>query len=169
MTRFEYVQVAPLALTLRFDDDLLSSIGLDWLPDDQPVRPEDREPLSPAAESLRQALIRYLGGREPDWPDLDLNLDALTPFRKAVLETLRREAPFGRFLTYGELAERAGRPGAARAAGRVMATNPWPLLYPCHRVVGGRAGRDAIDPRRLTGFGPGLPMKEFLLKLEGLL
>lgn len=169
MTRYEYVHVAPLTLVLRFTDERLSSIGLDWLPADPPAQDAETAPLSPPAEALRQALVRYLSGREPDWPELDLPLETLTPFRRTVLETLRREAPFGRFLTYGELAERSGRPGAARAAGRVMATNPWPLLFPCHRVVGGRPGRNVVDPKRLTGFGPGLPMKEFLLKLEGIL
>ncbi|MBF0512986.1 MAG: MGMT family protein, partial [Desulfovibrionaceae bacterium] len=58
-------------------------------------------------------------------------------------------------------AARAGRPGAARAVGRVMAANPFPLVLPCHRVVG--AGM------KLTGFGPGLPMKKMLLELEGVL
>jgi methylated-DNA-[protein]-cysteine S-methyltransferase len=65
----------------------------------------------------------------------------------------------GAVITYSELAARAGRPGAARAVGQVMATNRFPLLIPCHRVVG--AGL------RLHGYGGGLGMKAWLLGAEG--
>jgi len=59
----------------------------------------------------------------------------MTPFRRKVMETLAR-LPAGEVTTYGGLARTVGRAGAARAVGRVMATNPWPLIVPCHRVVG---------------------------------
>jgi methylated-DNA-[protein]-cysteine S-methyltransferase len=80
-----------------------------------------------------------------------------------VLETLRREVPWGETVTYGELALMAGAPGAARAVGTTMATNPVPLVVPCHRVVasGGRIG----------GYGGGLhgvATKRTLLAREGL-
>lgn len=88
------------------------------------------------AASLAEALARYEAGQPPQWPDLPLAWERLTPFARQVLVTLRDQAPPGRTLTYGELAALCGRPGAARAVGRVMAKNPWPLLYPCHRVVG---------------------------------
>jgi methylated-DNA-[protein]-cysteine S-methyltransferase len=68
--------------------------------------------------------------------------------------------PYGETLTYGELARRVGLPtAAARAAGRACATNPAPVVVPCHRVIGGDG--------KLHGFGGGLPRKEALLKLEG--
>ena len=67
--------------------------------------------------------------------------------------------PYGETLTYGELARRVGLPtAAARAAGRACATNPAPVVVPCHRVIGGDG--------KLHGFGGGLPRKEALLKLE---
>lgn len=86
-----------------------------------------------------------------------------SPFRRTVLETLRREVPWGETVTYGELAQMAGAPGAARAVGTTMATNPVPLVVPCHRVVasGGRIG----------GYGGGLhgvATKRALLAREGL-
>ena len=81
-------------------------------------------------------------------------------FRREVLEETLR-IPSGQTRTYGWLAERVGRPRAARAVGRVMATNPLPLVIPCHRVVGSNGS--------LTGYGGGLRMKEALLKAEGAL
>jgi methylated-DNA-[protein]-cysteine S-methyltransferase len=81
-------------------------------------------------------------------------------FRREVLEETLR-IPSGQTRTYAWLAERVGRPRAARAVGRVMATNPLPLVVPCHRVVGSNGS--------LTGYGGGLRMKEALLKAEGAL
>jgi methylated-DNA-[protein]-cysteine S-methyltransferase len=69
--------------------------------------------------------------------------------------------PAGKTLSYGAVAERVGYPRAARAVGRVMATNPLPLVVPCHRVVGSNGS--------LTGYGGGLHVKEALLRAEGAL
>jgi methylated-DNA-[protein]-cysteine S-methyltransferase len=86
--------------------------------------------------------------------------EASAPFRRRVLETLQDDVGFGETVTYGELAARAGRPGAARAVGSAMANNPLPVVVPCHRVVG--AGGS------LGGYGGGLDLKRALLALEGL-
>ncbi|HEY4396858.1 MAG TPA: methylated-DNA--[protein]-cysteine S-methyltransferase [Acidimicrobiia bacterium] len=83
------------------------------------------------------------------------------PFPRAVYEALCRDVRFGETVSYGELAQMAGRPGAARAVGNAMSRNPVPIVVPCHRVVasGGRIG----------GYGPsGVPTKRFLLALEGI-
>lgn len=87
--------------------------------------------------------------------DLRLDLDGVEGFRRRVLDTLAREVGWGETVSYGELAAMAGRPGAARAVGNVMASNPLPLAIPCHRVVasGGRiggygGGRDAVALKR---------------------
>lgn len=61
----------------------------------------------------------------------------LTPFQQKVFAKLLKVAP-GSTVTYGELARQVGKPGAARAVGRAMATNPFPILIPCHRVLGAR-------------------------------
>ncbi len=68
------------------------------------------------------------------------------------------QVPYGQTITYGELARRIGPPGAARAVGGAMATNPVPILLPCHRVVGSGG--------TLGGFGPGIAWKRRLLALE---
>lgn len=70
------------------------------------------------------------------------------------------DIPFGKVVTYSDLARSAGYPKAARAVGRAMNQNPICLLLPCHRVIGAN--------RSLTGYGGGLPIKEWLLKHEGI-
>jgi methylated-DNA-[protein]-cysteine S-methyltransferase len=87
--------------------------------------------------------------------DLVLDLDGIEGFRRAALETLAREVGWGETVTYGELADLAGRPRAARAAGSAMRDNPLPFVIPCHRVVaaGGRiggygGGRNAVGLKR---------------------
>jgi methylated-DNA-[protein]-cysteine S-methyltransferase len=87
-----------------------------------------------------------------------LDRSARKGFRGEVLGALE-QVPYGEVVTYGELAADAGRPGAARAVGTAMATNPLPIVVPCHRVVaaGGALG----------GYGPGVATKVQLLELEG--
>ncbi len=104
-------------------------------------------------------LDEYFAGRRRRFTmPVDLSSVA-APFRRTVLETLYREVGFGETITYGELAALARRPGAARAVGSAMATNPIPIVVPCHRVLaaGGHLG----------GYGGGLGMKRGLLGLEG--
>jgi methylated-DNA-[protein]-cysteine S-methyltransferase len=87
------------------------------------------------------------------------SMDGVNAFSIKLLRALRAKVPRGRVISYGALAELCGNPGAARAAGMAMASNPFPLFYPCHRVVGSGGA--------LTGFGFGLEMKRQLLTLEG--
>lgn len=122
----------------------------------------ERYPIRPASW-LRDAVAyarSVLEGRDPGPcpPPHPAVFDAATPFRRAVWQAMRR-IPRGRTLTYGELARRAGRPGAARAAGGACGANPLPLFIPCHRVVaaGNRPG----------GFSSGLAWKRRLLAGEG--
>ena len=80
-----------------------------------------------------------------------------TDFQRQVWLELMR-IPCGQTRTYGEMAERLGRPNAARAIGRANATNPLPIVVPCHRLVGANGD--------LTGFAGGLDFKRKLLDLE---
>ncbi len=86
----------------------------------------------------------------------------LRPFQQAVLKATF-SIPYGETRSYGEIAAEIDRPGAARAVGRAEATNPMPLIIPCHRVIG------ADGKLRGYGGGLGLPTKEWLLKMEGVL
>jgi methylated-DNA-[protein]-cysteine S-methyltransferase len=71
---------------------------------------------------------------------------------------LLRTIPYGKTVTYGELARRLERPQASRAVGAANGSNPIPIVIPCHRVIGANG--------TLTGFGGGLPVKRKLLELE---
>ena len=115
----------------------------------------------PASDAELGAIPDAIAGiveGKPVKTSIHLDWSGITPFRRAVMEECMR-IPAGKTLTYGDLAAKVGRPGAARAVGRVMATNPWPLLVPCHRVVG--------SDGTLHGYGGGLPMKAALLRAEG--
>lgn len=105
---------------------------------------------------LPERICAVASGR---YDNLAVHVDwnGISGFRRAVLEETMR-IPAGETRSYGWIAERVGHPRAARAVGRVMATNPLPLVVPCHRVVG--------SDGRLTGYGGGLPMKEALLRAE---
>jgi len=108
---------------------------------------------------LARALIHYSSRTWSILREVELPLKELGDFKRRVLTSLRREVPFAATITYGELARISGYPGAARAVGRCMAANPWPILVPCHRVLGKNS---------LGGFGSGLSVKKTLLRLEGI-
>jgi methylated-DNA-[protein]-cysteine S-methyltransferase len=116
------------------------------------------EPATEAEARSASALLNALARGQPHANGLPLDWSGITPFRREVMEECMR-IPAGQTLTYGELAAKVGRPRSARAVGRVMATNPFPLLVPCHRVLG--------SDGTLHGYGGGLPMKAALLKAEG--
>jgi methylated-DNA-[protein]-cysteine S-methyltransferase len=98
---------------------------------------------------LRNRLIGYSMGAVDDFADVSIVDTRTTAFQRAVVHIVR-SIGYGQTLSYGEVAELAGSAGAARAVGHVMATNPLPLLVPCHRVVaahgkpGGYSGAEGL-------------------------
>jgi methylated-DNA-[protein]-cysteine S-methyltransferase len=113
--------------------------------------------LLPLNESLRRELAAYFDGVPTGFPSIPLDLNG-TPFQLRVWQELRR-IPYGRAISYGELARRVGRPQASRAVGQANAVNPIPLIIPCHRVI-------AADGS-LGGYSSGLDRKRWLLRHEG--
>ncbi len=105
-------------------------------------------------------LKAYAAGEPVEFDDVQIELGNLSRFRRRVLRQCRR-IPYGQTLTYGQLAAKAGSPGAARAVGNCMAANRFPLVVPCHRVVaaGGRLGAFSAPGGTRT--------KRRLLMLEG--
>ena len=116
------------------------------------------EPAAEAEAGETARLVAALAEGEPADLDGMIDWDSVSGFRRAVMEEALRIPP-GETRSYGWLAEKVGRPRAARAVGRVMATNPLPIVVPCHRVIGSDGS--------LRGYGAGLPMKEALLRAEG--
>jgi O-6-methylguanine DNA methyltransferase len=111
----------------------------------------------------RGILDRYAAGEFPDsWDILSLPFawERVSVFDRKILKATIG-VPAGRTATYGEVAGRAGRSGAARAAGGALGRNPWPVVIPCHRVVGAMGD--------LTGFGKGLHAKRALIAFESAL
>jgi methylated-DNA-[protein]-cysteine S-methyltransferase len=102
----------------------------------------------------------HLAGKPQDLARVPLDLSRVTPFNAKVLRAARA-VPAGRTATYGDLASIVGSPGASRAVGRAMATNRWPLVVPCHRVVAAGGGTGGF-----SAYG-GIVTKEKLLQLEG--
>ena len=126
--------------------------------------PEPRETtagLEPGLDvpALLAKLRSYFEGGQVAF-DEPLDPTMGTEFQRRVWK-LTREIPRGQTRTYGQLARMAGSPGAARAVGQAMAHNPWPIIVPCHRVVGSDGS--------LTGFGGGVEMKRRMLQMEGAL
>jgi methylated-DNA-[protein]-cysteine S-methyltransferase len=126
------------------------------------VRAHDRGTVQPgwvrdddAFSAARRQLDEYFAGTRTTF-GLALN-PAGTPFQRLVWDALRA-IPYGEVRSYGAIAEQIGRPGAARAVGLANGSNPIAVIVPCHRVIGASGA--------LTGYGGGLPRKQFLLDLE---
>ena len=113
----------------------------------------------PQLDRARRELDLYFEGKLTAF-DLPLDWRLSHDFRRRVLRAIAR-IPYGETRSYTEMARSAGNERAVRAAGSACGSNPLPLVVPCHRVlrVGGALG----------GYGGGLPMKEGLLRLEGVL
>jgi methylated-DNA-[protein]-cysteine S-methyltransferase len=121
-----------------------------------PREARSHRPPYPVGSPPRQ-LQEYFRGERTTF-ELDPQPSTLSTFDRAVYRALMKVGA-GETVTYGELARRAGRPGAARAVGGAMHRNPIPIVIPCHRVVG--------ETQSLTGFGLGLWRKKWLLDHEG--
>jgi O-6-methylguanine DNA methyltransferase len=112
-------------------------------------------------QSLVRRLQAYAEGVPMDFGDILLDIGRLTTFQRTVLQHCRG-IPYGRTMTYGQLAGLAGAPRAARAVGNCMAANPVPLLVPCHRVLPASGGCGSYSAPG------GARLKQQLLALEAL-
>ncbi len=110
--------------------------------------------------NLASRLQSYAAGHDEKFDDVPLDLTHLSAFQSRVVRSCRRIAR-GNVRTYGELATAAGSTGAARAVGSVMAKNRYPIIVPCHRVVGAGGCLGGFSAR------DGVSMKRRMLDLEG--
>lgn len=152
---------------LRLAASDLGLLAIEWA-DSQPEldallhklkRPVEfnRTRIQPYAQQVR----KYLQGRLREFT-FPIDWDSLQPFQRNALQAVYK-IPYGETRTYLEIAVEIGHPHAPRAVGRANATNPMPLVVPCHRVIG--------SDGKLHGYGggEGLKTKEWLLKMEGAL
>jgi len=153
MTSYTYVP-SPIG-TLLLTSDGAALTGLLMEPhriEEGWVRSDDAAPFPDA----RRQLAAYFEGSLREF-DLPLAPSG-TAFQARVWEELLR-IPYGRTLSYGQLASRIGKPGAARAVGLANGRNPIAVIVPCHRVIGADGSA--------TGYGGGLERKAVLLGIEG--
>ncbi len=135
-------------MTLQERNDVLIAASLHELP-------EGKKQDTPLLRLAEEQLLSYFAGERRAF-DLPLCMQG-TPFQMRVWQALR-EIPYGETRSYGDIARTIGNPRACRAVGMANNKNPLLIFVPCHRVIG-------MDGR-LTGFGAGLPVKEYLLRLE---
>lgn len=166
------VDVAYTAVESPFGDLLLAKtpkgivrVGLpsqdtEQLLEDLAIRVSPRVLEAPAQlDDVRRELDLYFAGKLKDF-DLPLDWQLSKDFRRKALRAVAR-IPYGETRTYMQVATSAGNERAVRAAGTACGSNPIPIVVPCHRVLRTGGG--------LGGYGGGLPMKESLLELEGVL
>ncbi len=120
----------------------------------RPIQPNQKK-IAPYTKELRE----YLTGKRTAFT-IPIDWNFFTPFQREALQAVFR-IPYGETRTYLDVAKEIDRPHAYRAMGRANATNPMPLVIPCHRVIG--------TDGKLHGYGggEGLKTKEWLLKMEG--
>ena len=98
-------------------------------------------PPPPAVQRTIERVNDLLAGGRDDLTDVELDLDGVSAFNRRVYE-IARAIPPGETSTYGQIAKAMNEPGAARAIGKALGENPWPIIVPCHRVLatGGKSG-----------------------------
>jgi len=111
----------------------------------------------PAIYNLSKRIKDFLSGKKVFFPLKILDLDRCSPFQHEVLKAVCR-IPRGKISTYKLIAKQIGRPKAIRAVALALATNPFPLVIPCHRVIRSNGS--------IGGYLGGNKMKCFLLGLE---
>jgi methylated-DNA-[protein]-cysteine S-methyltransferase len=139
-------------LMLVADDSAL--IGVSFAPF-EPEKKWKRNPAHPILKEATQQLHNYFAGKRNKF-SIPMRLEG-TEFQKKIWTEIAR-IPYGKTISYSDLARRAGNPDAIRAAGTSTGRNPIAIIIPCHRVVGKNGD--------MCGFGGGLPRKKFLLNLE---
>ncbi|RYD14594.1 MAG: methylated-DNA--[protein]-cysteine S-methyltransferase [Lysobacteraceae bacterium] len=151
---YDYLDTPIGRLLVAGDDAGLRRIEFPRADQGACIGPGWRRSRARIGDAIAQLEAWFAGTRQ----DFDLALaPAGTPFRKTVWSALAG-IPYGETISYGELARRIGDASASRAVGAANGANPLPIIVPCHRVIGANG--------KLTGFGGGLPTKQWLLEHE---
>jgi methylated-DNA-[protein]-cysteine S-methyltransferase len=145
---------------VRWTDAGIVSVRLPSRRTAEVPRADDRTGVPDAVRAAIAGIVAVLGGSAVDLGFVILDERGIDPLRRAVYAATRTVRP-GTTTTYGEIARAIGRPDAAREVGAALARNPFPIVVPCHRVLGANG--------KLTGFSApgGLETKRKMLELEG--
>ena len=137
-----------------------NSVGLCKIQIDPPSSDSDQlDQINNLLAEAKTQLFEYFSGTRKKF-DLPLDLDQLLGFQKEVLKIVS-QIPYGKVLTYGQIAAQLLKPSASRAVGTALAHNPLPIIIPCHRVV-------ATDGHLAGYLGKkGVAAKKWLLEMEG--
>lgn len=138
-------------ITITAEDEKITSVEL--------CKKANSLGSSNVLEDAAKQLDLYLKGNLPKF-SLPLKVSG-TPFQLAVWKAIAK-VPFGKTISYGEIAKSIGKPQAVRAVGAAVGANPTPLVVGCHRVLGSNGS--------LTGYsgGQGIKTKKLLLDHEGI-
>lgn len=153
-TYYTYLESPVGRICLQGDSQFLTGLHLPDHKHWSGIQPSWQQSDSPFA-AVRGQLAEYFAGERTEF-DIPLKLVG-TPFQNRVWQELAR-IPFGVTISYGELARRVGQPTASRAVGSANGKNPISIIIPCHRVI--------ATSGNLTGYGGGLPNKQWLLQHE---
>jgi len=123
-------------------------------------------PAAAVALRTRDALAAFLEGGDVDLARIPVEIGDRSAWDRLVLEGVRA-IPRGATASYGDIARRIGRPGAARAVGGAVGRNPVGLLVPCHRVIAGDGTLGGYGAAAWGGVEAALELKRALLRLEG--
>jgi len=156
MTSYNTIKTPMGDLLLVANESALTGIyfvGCDHIPAEQ--NEWERDPKHPILRQAKEQLDEYFAGSRTEFT-LPLHF-AGTDFQNRVWQQIAL-IPYGKTITYSDLAQKSGKPEAIRAAGTSTGRNPISIIIPCHRVVGKNGG--------FGGYAGGLERKRFLLELE---
>ena len=156
MTYYAYKKTPAGTVLMVGDGKVVTGIYWKVFARAQKVQPDWVEDEKKFAKPIRQ-LDEYFAGKRKAF-DFAYEVEG-TDFQRRVWEKLRK-IPHGTCVSYGEIARAIGRPGAIRAVGTAVGSNPISIVVPCHRVL--------TSARKLGGFAGGLSAKRTLLKNEGI-
>lgn len=136
-------------LCIETEDDAV--VRIDFVKD----KKDEERACAPLLAQVKRQLEEYFSGVRQEF-SLPVHLRG-TPFQMQVWHVMA-QIPYGETWSYGDIAKRLGKPGAARAVGMACNKNPVSIVYPCHRVVGAKG--------QLVGYASGVEKKAYLLELE---
>ncbi len=147
---YQYSYKTPIGeVTISEDNGCITNIAYHKL------NCEEKE--TPLVKKTYSELQEYLNGKRKNF-DIPIKLNG-TQFQKRVWQALT-SIPYGKIVTYKDIANLIGNKNAQRAVGMANNKNPIVIIIPCHRVIGAN--------RNLTGYSGGLEVKKKLLKIEGI-